>query len=139
MSGDLDPEVLELSELLATAKGPPPSLEEWDAGEDQEPIPPRQWLLGNVICRRFVSSLLADGGTGKTALRVAQALALATGRNLTGENVFQRCRVLLVSLEDDRDELRRRVQLPNFTTELLMKTSKAGCFYRLPAERPESS
>ncbi|MCZ8546318.1 helicase RepA family protein [Mesorhizobium qingshengii] len=85
-------------------------LGEWDAGDDTNPVPPRQWLLGNVFCRRFVSSLIADGGTGKTALRVAQALALATGRNLTGEYVFQRCRVLLVSLEDDKDELRRRVK-----------------------------
>jgi hypothetical protein len=40
---------------------------------------------------------------------VAQLLSLATGRPLTGEHVFQRCRVLIVSLEDDADELRRRV------------------------------
>jgi RecA-family ATPase len=53
--------------------------------------------------------LFADGGTGKTALRVAQLLSLATGKSLTGEHVFQRCRVLIVSLEDDADELRRRV------------------------------
>src|SRR5580704_6432285 len=88
----------------------PGSLSEWDVGEDDEPIPPRGWLLGNVFCRRFVSSLMADGAVGKTALRIAQCLALATGRPLTGEHVFQRCRVLLVSLEDDRDELRRRVK-----------------------------
>jgi hypothetical protein len=85
-------------------------LGEWDAGEDDGPIPPRGWLLGNVLCRRFVSSLLAGGGVGKTALRVAQALALATGRPLTGEHVFQRGRVLLVSLEDGADELRRRLR-----------------------------
>lgn len=132
MSADLDPEVLELSELLATAKGPPSSLEEWDAGEDQEPIPPRQWLLGNVICRRFVSSLLADGGTGKTALRVAQALALATGRNLTGENVFQRCRVLLVSLEDDRDELRRRVRAAQLHHRITHEDIKGWLFLSAP-------
>jgi hypothetical protein len=82
---------------------------EWDAGEDNEPIPPRGWLLGNTFCRRFVSSLQAGGGTGKTALRIVQALAMATGKPLTGEHVFRRCRVLLLSLEDDRDELRRRV------------------------------
>jgi hypothetical protein len=85
-------------------------LGEWDAGEDEEPIPPRGWLLGNMFCRRFLSSLIGDGGVGKTALRFAQALSLATGRPLTGEHVFRRCRVLLVSLEDDRDELRRRVR-----------------------------
>ncbi len=71
--------------------------------------PPRGWLLGNTFCRRFLSSLIRDGGVGKTAVRYAQALALATGRDLTGEHVFQRARVLIISLEDDADELRRRV------------------------------
>ncbi len=52
-------------------------LGEWDAGDDDAPIEPRGWLLGNVYCRRFVSSLLAEGGAGKTAVRTAQALALA--------------------------------------------------------------
>lgn len=56
-----------------------------------------------------MSSLLGDGGTGKTALRYAQLVSLAIGRSLTGEHVFQRCRVLIVSLEDDRNELRRRI------------------------------
>ena len=56
-----------------------------------------------------MSSLFAEGGTGKTALRVAQLLSLATAKSLTGEHVFQRCRVLIVSLEDDADELRRRI------------------------------
>ena len=86
------------------------SLGEWDAGDDHQPIPPRGWLLGNIFCRRFVSSLIADGGVGKTALRYAQLLSLATGRSLTGEHVFQRCRVLIVSLEDGADELRRRIK-----------------------------
>src|SRR5262249_52233793 len=42
-------------------------------------------------------------------LRYAQLLSLATGRMLTGDYVFERCRVLIVSLEDDADELRRRI------------------------------
>ncbi|WP_189379526.1 MULTISPECIES: AAA family ATPase [unclassified Mesorhizobium] len=110
MSDEIDPEIIKLSVALESDRSRPTDLDEWDAGDDVDPIPPRQWLLGNIFCRRFVSSLLADGGTGKTALRVAQALSLATGRNLTGGHVFQRCRVLLISLEDDKDELRRRVK-----------------------------
>lgn len=47
----------------------------WDAGDDDYDIPPRGWLLGNMFCRRFLSSLIADGGTGKTALRIAAHFA----------------------------------------------------------------
>lgn len=83
---------------------------EWNAGLDDRYIEPRQWLLGNVFCRRYVSTVVADGGTGKTALRIAQAIALATGKPITGEHVFRRCRVLYVSLEDDQDEMRRRIK-----------------------------
>jgi AAA domain len=83
---------------------------EWDAGLDDAVIEPRQWLLGNKFCRRYVSTIVADGGTGKTALRIAEAIALATGRPITGEHVFQRSRVLFVSLEDDADEIRRRIK-----------------------------
>src|SRR4051812_46253101 len=84
-------------------------LDEWDAGDDIAPPTPREWLMGTVFCRRFVSSLLGDGGVGKSALRVAQAMGLAIGRPLTGEYVHKRTRVLIVSLEDDAEELRRRV------------------------------
>jgi hypothetical protein len=88
----------------------PEPLGEWDAGDDDLPIPPRGWLLGNAFCRRFISSVVAEGGVGKSALRLAQLLSLAIGRPLTGEHVFMRCRVLIVSLEDDCHELRRRVR-----------------------------
>jgi hypothetical protein len=88
----------------------PGSLDEWNAGTDPGKIPPRRWLLGNQFCRGFISSIVAAGGTGKSALRLLQFIALATGRKLSGEHVFQRSRVLLISLEDDRDELQRRIQ-----------------------------
>jgi len=85
-------------------------LGEWNAALDVDAPPPRAWLLGVTFCRTFLSSLLGTGGVGKTALRILQALALATGRNLTDEFIFQRCRVLIVSLEDDANELRRRIR-----------------------------
>jgi hypothetical protein len=94
---------------MSAVAPPRQTLGAWDAGEDDYVIAPREWLLGSAFCRRFLSSLLADGGVGKTAVRVAQLISLAIGRSLTGEHVFQRCRVLIVSLEDDKDELRRRV------------------------------
>jgi hypothetical protein len=86
------------------------ALDVWNAGEELKILPqPREWLLGNTFCRTFMSSLLADGGVGKTALRVAQWVACATAKQITDEYVFQRCRVLIISLEDNREELKRRI------------------------------
>jgi AAA domain len=91
----------------ATASG---NLNEWDAGKDPGPILPREWLLANQFCRGFISSIVAPGGGGKTALRLLQLISLALGRPLSGQHVFHRCRALVVSLEEDRDELQRRIQ-----------------------------
>jgi hypothetical protein len=82
---------------------------EWDFGDDNEPIPPRGWLLGNLLCREFLSLFFGDGGVGKTALLIVMALSLATGRNLLNEHVFVRSRVLILCFEDGADELRRRL------------------------------
>ena len=82
----------------------------WDAGDDPGPIPPRQWLLGNQFCSGFISCLVSAGGVGKSSLRLLQYISLALGRPLCGQHVFHRCSVLLISLEDDDDELQRRIQ-----------------------------
>lgn len=75
-----------------------------------EPIEPRGWLLATLICRRFVTVLAAFGGAGKTTLLFTWALSLATGRPLIGLHVHHRARVLLVTLEDGREELKRRLK-----------------------------
>ena len=72
-------------------------------------IPPREWLLGTTWCRKFPSGVFAPGGVGKTSLRIAQAVAVTTGKPITGEFVHRRCRALYISLEDDIDEIERRV------------------------------
>lgn len=89
----------------------PSTLGEWDASAlpDFTQIKPRGWLLGNQFCRGFLSSLLGAGAIGKSVVRKTQYLSLATGRPLSGEHVFHRSRVLIVSLEDNRNELERRL------------------------------
>jgi AAA domain len=86
------------------------SLDEWSAGMDPGPIKPRRWLLGNQFCRGYISSLFAAGGVGKSALRLLQVMSMALDRPLCGQHVFRRSRVLLISLEDNDDELQRRIQ-----------------------------
>jgi hypothetical protein len=54
--------------------------------------------------------VVAPGSTVKSALRYAQAIALAIGKPITGDHIFVRSLVLLISFEDDVDEIRRRVE-----------------------------
>ena len=83
----------QFGKIPTAPKAPQPdnNLEVFDAGLDIDLPPPRGWLLGNQFCRGFLSSLVAPGAAGKTALRLAQLLSLAIGRNLTGQHVFMRC------------------------------------------------
>jgi AAA domain/Bifunctional DNA primase/polymerase, N-terminal/Primase C terminal 2 (PriCT-2) len=113
-------------------KNSAPGLGVWDAAGDEALPPPRGWLLGHTFARKFMSSILADGGVGKTALRYAQALSLASGRMLTGEHVFQRSRVLIVSLEDDADELRRRILAARLHHRIDREALKGWLFLSAP-------
>jgi RecA-family ATPase len=76
---------------------------------DPRTLPARQWLYGRHYQRRVISATVAPGGTGKTSLVMVEAVALATCRNLLGEQPEERCRVWLHNGEDSRDELNRRV------------------------------
>jgi hypothetical protein len=129
---DVPRTILSAYEKFARVKSALQGLGEWDAGDDDKPIPPRGWLLGNVFCRRFVSSLIGDGGTGKTAVRYAQLVSAAINRSLTGEHIFQRCRVLIVSLEDDVDELRRRIRAVMLHHGVKLEEVKGWLFLAAP-------
>lgn len=103
-------------------------------GDDDEAIPPRPWLLGWTFCRGFVSAVIAPGATGKTALRIAQLMALASGRPLTSEKVHKRTAVLWISLEDNEDEMRRRVRACRLRHEVSTAELR-GWFFRLTLTR----
>lgn len=72
-------------------------------------IPPREWLYGTRLIRRFVSVLAAPGGVGKSSLALGQALALVTGRPILGEHVHHAAPAWVLNLEDPIEETHRRV------------------------------
>jgi hypothetical protein len=89
----------------------PNAIEIFDFADDYPSLePPREWLLGWSICRGQVTTVANAGGGAKTSLLLLMAAALATGEPLTGEHVFERCRVLILSFEEDRIEVRRRLR-----------------------------
>lgn len=108
------------------------ALEVHDAGDDVDLPPPRGWLQGNQFCRRFLSSVVAPGSTGKSALRYAEVLAQATGRPIAGFHVFVRCAVLLLSLEDDVDEMRRRIAAVRLYHQIDPCELRGWLFYAAP-------
>jgi AAA domain len=76
---------------------------------DRAKLPRRGWLYGKHYQRRTVTATIAPGGTGKTSLVMVEALAMATCRNLLGEQPEERCRVWLHNGEDGLNELLLRL------------------------------
>jgi hypothetical protein len=72
-------------------------------------LPPRQWLYGRHYQRSTVSATIAPGGFGKTTLNMVEAIAMATCRNLLGEQPTERLRVWFHNGEDSFEELMRRI------------------------------
>lgn len=73
-------------------------------------VPRRPWLIPGVLLRRACSMLIAPGGTGKSALSINVAVALAMGDDgRLGFEVREQTRVLIVNAEDDRQEMNNRL------------------------------
>jgi hypothetical protein len=73
-------------------------------------IPARQWLYGKHLLRRFVSVDVAAGGTGKSSVKIGEALAMASNRDLYATHVHDGpLNVWLYNLEDPAEESERRI------------------------------
>lgn len=73
-------------------------------------IPKRQWLYGKHLLRKFVSVDVAAGGVGKSSLKIGEALAMATGRDLYSKGLPEGAlTVWLWNLEDPVEEMERRL------------------------------
>jgi Mesyanzhinovviridae DNA polymerase len=72
-------------------------------------IAPWQWLYGRHLLRGEVVGTVATGGTGKSTTSIVEALAMASGRALLGEEVPAPQRVVLINLEDTRNTMDKRI------------------------------
>jgi hypothetical protein len=124
--------VREAREKFGAPTRPTVHIEERDAGEDIGHPPPREWLLANQFCRKFLSSLIAPGGIGKSSLRLLQLLSLATGKPYSGQHVLHRSRVLTLSFEDDIDEAWRRKDAACIHHKIDRSELKGWFFYACP-------
>ncbi|GMM93103.1 hypothetical protein MTsN3n11_14050 [Qipengyuania sp. MTN3-11] len=73
-------------------------------------IPPRKWLYGRHLLRKFLSVDIAGGGVGKSSVKIGEALAMTSNRSLYGQDVYEGpLRVWLYNLEDPAEETERRI------------------------------
>jgi hypothetical protein len=72
-------------------------------------LKPRDWILGYRYLPEYLTVTLAPGGVGKSLLVILEALAVATGRQLTYDKVHKRGPVWIYNTEDPFDELDRRI------------------------------
>jgi RecA-family ATPase len=73
------------------------------------PAPPRAWHVLNMVPGEQVTLLSGDGGVGKSIIGIQLAVATVTGREWLGM-APARGPVVLLSAEEDRKELNRRVE-----------------------------
>lgn len=77
---------------------------------DLDTLPPREWLYGFKISRKYVTFMAAPGGAGKTALAQVMALSAATGQAFLHDKPVKPLRVWVLNLEDDIIEMKRRLK-----------------------------
>jgi hypothetical protein len=73
-------------------------------------LPPRKWLYGKNYIAGYISMLVAPGGTGKSALAMAEAVAMASGKTLLpSDEPHHPLRVWYHNAEDGLDEQKKRL------------------------------
>jgi RecA-family ATPase len=74
---------------------------------DEASLPRREWMYAKHYQRGQVTVTIGPGGAGKSSLDMVEAIAMAAGRNLLGEQPTARYRVWVHNGDDDRLEMRR--------------------------------
>lgn len=78
--------------------------------DDARTLPPRPWLVEDWLLKGKVTELVAPGGVGKSALSIGIAVSVALGEGShLGVDVREGGRVLIVNVEDDVIEMRKRL------------------------------
>lgn len=108
---DANPWRAKANQPQPAGKGAPLDLSAFDITNIWGRIPHREWLLPPILIAKHYSMLVATGASGKSAVAITTALALATGRSdMLEMSVVKPCKVLLINGEDSQEELARRIR-----------------------------
>lgn len=103
---------------------------------DPTKIPRRDFLYGKHLIEKYVSVTIAPGGASKTTTLLTDAVSLATGRNLIGNDPKRPMKVWHYNLEDPRDELIRRMAAICIRFEVDFKDVQNTIFLNSARDRP---
>lgn len=88
----------------------PEELQVVDAFDfDERDIPTRPWVIPGVMLSGYTHMLAAPGGSGKSLFTLQVAIALATGEPWGDFKPRRKARSLIINVEDDIHEQRRRL------------------------------
>lgn len=88
----------------------PETLTVFDAFDfDEAQIPVRPWLVPGAVLAGYTHMLAAPGGSGKSLFTLQLAMAMADGLHWGGFKPRKRYRSLIINVEDDIFEQRRRL------------------------------
>lgn len=72
-------------------------------------LPRRVFLLDSIVQKGLLGSIVAPGGTSKSCLSLAMAVAVATGNEITGHSIHTQGNTWVINNEESEDELQRRL------------------------------
>lgn len=103
-------DVDDVADDAALLEASAPELKVVDAFDfDERDIPTRPWIIPGVMLAGYTHMLAAPGGSGKSLFTLQIAIALAKGDPWGPFTPRKRCRTLIINVEDDIDEQRRRL------------------------------
>lgn len=76
---------------------------------DEASLPVRPWVIPGVMLAGYTHMLVAPGGSGKSLFTLQLAITLATGAQWGEWTPRKRCKTLVINVEDDLIEQRRRL------------------------------
>lgn len=79
------------------------------SGMLRESPPARRWLIDRMVPAGIVGAVSAAGGAGKTFLIMQMGVSVASGAPFMGKSIPDPGGVLMLTAEDDRDEIHRRL------------------------------
>lgn len=105
-----EPQDVTVEEAEAAHEAQSADLQVVDAFDFEEAdLPVRPWLVPGALLSGYTHMLAAPGGSGKSLFTLQFAIALANGMQWGSFTPRKRCRSLIVNVEDDLIEQRRRL------------------------------